>query len=675
MSAATSPASRCLRALALAAAVTAAMPGMAAGQNRSQMPDLKLEELMGVSIQDVFGASERLQPVTEAPSSVTIITADDIARYGYRTLADVLRGVRGFYVSNDRNYSYLGVRGFGRPGDYNSRVLLLVNGHKVNDNVYDQASIGGELGIDVAMFDRVEIIRGPASSLYGTSAFFAVINIVTRSGKSMRGVTLEADAGTLDSQLARGSFGRLFANGADLAVSGTFERSQGMDRIYFPAFDTAATNHGVAENLDGEQIGETYARFSLRNFTVTATFGRRMKLVPTASFASTFNSQEPREQTVDRHAFVDTQYVRIVRGTRIDASLSFDHASYDGIYPFPGEHDAVPILIDHDGFAGTRWSAGAHVTRQIRRQTLTAGSEFVANVTQNQSVSYNDPLVPGTIVDRSSIQSAVYLQDEVKIRPWIIANAGVRYDRYAQFERATPRGAVIVTPSPNQSFKYLYGQAFRAPNAYELYYFDDASSFLRPESMGTHEVVWEQYRGEWLRTSASAYRYTASQLITFQVVDPDAPLVKYGFFNDGIAHAKGVELEAEVRSKRGAQIVGSYTRQRAEDERGLALTNSPQDMLKLRVGAPGPIARSFAAVELQYLSPRRTIAGTTVPSAAVLNATFTAPLTPAFDLTATVRNAFNQRYADPASDEHLPDSIQQNGRTVRVGVRWKPGAR
>src|SRR3954471_2615076 len=136
---------RFLRALAIAAIVTPAVPTLAAGQSQSQLPDIKLEELMGVSVQNVFGASERLQPVTEAPSSVTIITAEDINRYGYRTLAEILRGVRRFYLSNDRNYSYLGARGFGRPGDYNTRVLLLVNGHKVNDNVYDQAAIGAEL--------------------------------------------------------------------------------------------------------------------------------------------------------------------------------------------------------------------------------------------------------------------------------------------------------------------------------------------------------------------------------------------------------------------------------------------------------------------------------------------------------------------------------------------------
>jgi outer membrane receptor for ferrienterochelin and colicins len=663
-------------ALIVAVLAMAAMPAAAAGQSASQLPDLKLEDLMGVSVQNVFGASERLQPVTEAPSSVTIVTAADINRYGYRTLADILRGTRGFYLSNDRNYSYVGVRGFGRPGDYNSRVLLLVNGHKVNDNVYDQAAIGAELGIDVAMFDRVEIIRGPASALYGTSAFFAVINIVTRSGKSMPGVALDADAGTLGSQLARGSFGRAFANGADLAVSSTYERSDGVGRLYFPAFDAPDSNRGVAENLDGEHIGQVYGRFSLRDLTVTATFGRRVKFVPTASFASIFNSQSPREQTIDRHALIDAQYVRVVGGTRVDANVSFDHASYNGVYPFAAEHAEVPILVNQDEFVGARWSAGGHATRQLPgRQTLTAGLEFVANVAQNQATSYNDPLVPGFTLDRSSNQSAVFLQDEIRIRPWLIVNAGVRYDHYEQFARATPRGAVIVTPSPNQSFKYLYGQAFRAPNAYELYYFDDASSHLRPESIGTHEVVWERYVGEWLRTSVAAYHYTASHLITLQVVDLDAVLGKYGFFNDGTARAKGVELEAEVRSKRGLQIVGSYARQQAEDQSRETLTNSPQDMVKMRVGAPGPFARSFAAVEVQYLSPRRTIMSTTVAAATVVNATFSVPVSHALELMATVRNAFNQQYADPASDEHLVDAIPQDGRTARIGLRWNLSAR
>src|SRR6185503_2067218 len=112
----------------------------------------------------------------------------------------------------------------------------LVNGHRVNDNVFGQAEIGAEFGLDAAMFERVEIIRGPASSLYGDSAFFGVINVITRSGASLGKGQVTAGAGTLGTHLLRGATGLTFAHGADIALSGTFEGSRGVERLYFPAF-------------------------------------------------------------------------------------------------------------------------------------------------------------------------------------------------------------------------------------------------------------------------------------------------------------------------------------------------------------------------------------------------------------------------------------------------------
>src|SRR5687768_8357812 len=73
---------------------------------QSSLSDLSLEDLMKLDAGQVFGASERLQPVTEAPASVTFITSEEIERFGYRTLADILRAVRGMYITNDRNFSY-----------------------------------------------------------------------------------------------------------------------------------------------------------------------------------------------------------------------------------------------------------------------------------------------------------------------------------------------------------------------------------------------------------------------------------------------------------------------------------------------------------------------------------------------------------------------------------------
>src|SRR6266704_6606531 len=134
------------------------------------------EMILFQELPSIFGASKYEQKPTEAPASISIVTSDEIQRYGYRSLVEILRSVRGFYATYDRNYSYIGVRGFNRPGDYVTRVLLLLDGHRLNDNVYDQAAIGTESFIDVGAIERIEIIRGPSSSLYGANAVLAAVN-------------------------------------------------------------------------------------------------------------------------------------------------------------------------------------------------------------------------------------------------------------------------------------------------------------------------------------------------------------------------------------------------------------------------------------------------------------------------------------------------------------------
>ena len=574
-----------VRTLAASVAVTLVVSTSVSAQ--SQLPDLDLEDLMTLDAGQVFGASERLQPVIEAPASVSFITKEEIARYGYRTLAEILRAVRGLYVVNDRNYSFIGTRGFALPGDYNSRILLLVNGHRVNDNVFGQAEIGAEFGLDPAMFERVEIIRGPASSLYGDSAFFAVVNVITRTGASLGGGSIAVETGTLGTWLARIAAGNRFANGADVALSATYEGSDGVGRLYFPAFDTPATNSGVAEGLDGEGIKQFYGRLDFNGLTVTGAYGSRQRDIPTASLDTVFNEQDSREQSTDRHTLIDADYGRSFGGTRLTIRASFDRFTYDGAYPFAGETDSAALVAESKG-VGARWSLGSGLTRSFgRRHTVRAGIEFIDNVHQNQAASYVDP--PMVLLDsrRSSVQHAVYAQDELRVARWLIINAGLRYDGYEEFLRVTPRAALIVLPSSTQSFKYLYGNAFRAPNTYELntFYFGERVTSLRAESIDTHEFVWERYMNDWLRTSTSAYWYKADQLIT-TILD-DSTFLGVSFINQGEVRANGLELEAQMRLRGGAQALMSYALQSAVDqETQAALPNSPRHMAKGRISVP-----------------------------------------------------------------------------------------
>jgi len=635
--------------------------------------DLSLEELMEVDAGRVFGASERMQPVTEAPASVSFITAEEISQYGYQTLADVLRGVRGLYITDDRNFSYVGIRGFGKPGDYNSRILLLVNGHRVNDNVFGQAEVGAEFGLDPSTFERIEVIRGPASSQYGDSAFFAVVNVITRTGASHGGTTASVEGGSFGTTVARASIGQHYENGLDFALSGTLERSGGVPQLYFSEFDSPSTNNGIASGLDGQRLGQVYGRLQFGGLTFTGAYGSRQKDIPTASFGTAFNEQRFKEQTTDRHTLVDAEYGRTVGESRIWLRGSFDRFTVDGVYPAPPEDVPGGTLVNFNRVVGSRWTISSRITRTLSpRQELTAGLEYINNTEVHQDLRFENPAQLLFSLDSPSQQAAVYAQHELKLRRSLLLTTGLRYDRYEQFFRFTPRTAVIWMPVPNQSFKYLYGRAFRAPNAYEtnVFYFGDGVLGLRPETIDTHEVVWERYTSDWLRTSVSTYWYGADRLITLDA-DPSA-FLGATFANAGHVQAKGLELEAQLRGKRRLQGMFSYALQQAiDDATGASLPNSPRHMLKGRVSLPLVPSRSSIGLEVIAVGSRLTLSGTAIPRATTANVTLSQLLNRSFELFGTFRNLFDVDYADPASGSHRQNTIPQNGRTFQVGLRWK----
>src|SRR6185369_10567471 len=139
---------------------------------------LPLDALLNTRIST---AAKYEQRVTDVPASVAVITAEEIARNGWHTLADALASVPGVTLTYDRGYTYLGVRGVGLPGDYNNRFLILLNGQPMVDGVSGAIDIGTALGVNLSSLARIEFVRGPGSVLYGSGAMFGVINLVLKS--------------------------------------------------------------------------------------------------------------------------------------------------------------------------------------------------------------------------------------------------------------------------------------------------------------------------------------------------------------------------------------------------------------------------------------------------------------------------------------------------------------
>src|SRR5271154_5871345 len=207
------------------------------------LDSLSIEQLMQVKVE---GAALHPQTLQDAPASVTVITAEDIRKYGYRTLGEALSAVRGFYVTNDRSYEAIGVRGFSLPGDYSSHLLVMVNGHNMADNIFDyMLYFENDFPIEMNLIKQIEIIRGPASALYGSNAMFATINIVTKSPAEAGPLTLTADTGSFGEKKAQivetASLG-----GAQVLFSGSVFNNAGQSPLFFPQFDTPQNNDGNA---------------------------------------------------------------------------------------------------------------------------------------------------------------------------------------------------------------------------------------------------------------------------------------------------------------------------------------------------------------------------------------------------------------------------------------------
>ncbi len=641
-----------------------------AAQARNVPQDLtaySLEDLMSV---EVYTTSSYVRSLSQNPSTVSIVTADQIRAHGYRTLAEVLRSLPGLCVFNDRNYSYLGARGFGRTEDYNSRVLFLVDGYRLNENVYDSMLLGTESILDVELIDRIEYTPGPGSAiLYGKNAFFGVVNIITKSGAGMNGLVVSGDIGSAGSTRGRVAYGRRMDNGVDMLLSASKFDQNGRD-LYFPEYGAKSVG------LDYDRYQRFYAKFTAGDFTLTTAHSARTKGIPNASYGQLFNT--PGAETTDRQDLVDLAYNHpLGQESAVSGRLYYGNYDFVGDYVYDADPASTPATpyINRDDVLG-RWVGLdlRYVSPRMGQHKWLVGADYQHNLKRDQKNS--DLGGDLNFQDRRHDDNAwgVFLHDELSLTDQLTLNLGARYDQPVAGDPEThPRLGVTYAWSADTTLKALYGSSFRSPNAYELYYSDGGDFLANPdlesETIRTYELVLDRHLSGAGHLTASLFRYRIEDLIEFTAL-PDS---QFMFMNQGGAKAYGFEIQHVIEWGGGGRLSSSYNWQLARTEAGERLENSPRHMAKINLEYPLPATNWIGALEMQYVGARRNYLGDRLGGYSVINVNLlNRKLVEGLEVSARVSNLLDKHYADPASSAFDPlEEIVQDGREWSVRMEYR----
>lgn len=618
-------------------------------------------------IPSVYSASKYEQKVTKAPASISIVTADEIKKYGYRTFRQILSSLRGFYNTNDRAYGFAGARGFGLPSDYNSRLLLLIDGHRYNDSMFDAFDTSEGFPVDIDVIERIEVVRGPSSSLYGTSAVFGVINIITKRGRDQHGFNIKSSYGSNDTHKTSLSAGKRFDNGVEAFATGSFYDSQGFNRLYYQEFDDSSTNNGLSIGNDGERDRKLMGKISFGDFSFQGLHLNRQKDIPTASFGGKFNSHG---QTFrDQATFFELKYDHVFENQlSVQSRLSYNNYRFKGSLPTEN--------TDYTSFVNSEWwRFEVEASKMLwNDHHITVGGQFQDNARQYQTFYSPEGGIASNV---STYQWALFIQDDYAITDELSFNAGVRYDYYSIFgSTVNPRVGLIYSPWQTTTFKLLYGEAFRAPNQNELNNNIPgsvvANNKLQPEQLDTLEFIVEHYFTGQLRAEFNVFHTYLTDNITLTV--PHGQNIAT-YQNNRDVESLGVETQIEHSWGDGFQGRLSYSWQDTINEKtGEPLSNSPEHMFKMNFIAPLWLDKVFLGFETQFMSSRKIPSGVAirkkggrVDDYVISNLTvYTQNWIKGLELSAGAYNLFDERYFDPASTDHTQNYIQQDGLTFRV---------
>ncbi len=653
-------------------------------------PDVQAHppEISLVPKREVIAVSRYKESLDDAPSSVSIISREEILAFGYPTIAEALRGVRGFAISNDRAYASAGVRGLGQPDDYGNRLLVLSDGQSLNDNIANSSAIGTNARVDLHDVDRIEVVRGPGSLLYGTGALSGVVNLVSRPRDEPDSV--HGGFGTYDDAVvhARAGFHYDFKPDKSVGMWAT------VSAAHSDGYDVAVPNlpqsnftlkAQVARQVEAFSSASTAGRAWWGPVTLQWFYNHRQQSVPVGAYGTTFD--DPSTTLSDTRMMAELRveprlgkYVELF--ARAHANHSVSHET------FAGAPDSVE---DYDG---TWFGAEARVVVTPREWLrLTAGGEAQVDPQASMTGYYVNPdgtPQPGpAYLDEPHpyVFGAGYVIADASPWSWVRATGGVRVDGYSTFGPiAVPRATLVFKPARGSVIKVMGGRAFRAPSVYEQFYHapdfqvraDDPKRRLSlgPESIWSGEVEYSQrFLDDWVALLAGYTGYVEGLIDTVNDTSVMNEVQRRYANNPSPALLAGLDVEIRREFRRGWMLSASYGYEHAQflgttlaDPR---LVNAPEHMAAFKGIVPVIRDLVSAALRLSVEAPRRIALDSpdTTGTALIVDATVSGTLRDyGLHYTVGVYNVADVRYQVPVSSTFLSPTMPQNGRTFLLDL-------
>ncbi len=555
---------------------------------RGEQPPL---EMQLVAVEEVSAASRTAESVDDAPGSVSVIGSRELRAMGYPTIADALRGLRGVFINDDTTYKSIGFRGYGPAGSYGNKVLILVDGHSTNDDWIGSSYVGVDNRTDLDDFERIEVVRGPGSVLYGTGAFLGVVNLVTRPREAPSDAS--ATIGTIEGGAvrARGNLRRVFGESAGMDLSASGLSSSGQDYL-FP--DPVGPSRGA----DGMRAGTVSGKIWTGAFTLQAQATARDKALPAGEYTTLVG--DPRTHLIDRRAFAEARFEPKL-GDTADLLLraNWDRYTYDSWLQFSSDNGGLSRERFFGDWAGGEARISLHPSPLFR---VMAGGEgqWHFHVSQN-GVSGVDQGTPQTYLNSQNNFDtyAAYLVADFKPTERIHLSAGARLDTYSTFgSSVNPRLTLIVKPTSADVVKLMAGTAFRAPSVYELYYNDGGRTqlpaspcatdpCLRPETIRSGEVeVTHHFPSLWTAVG-SVSASDISDVIELR----NAPgQTDKSMYQNVAVPVRALGFEAELRRewRQGWMAAATYAFTHVTYQSGdlRNVPNSPEHLGSLKIAVP-----------------------------------------------------------------------------------------